>query len=353
MNKIQIRNKTLNIPLIQGGMGIGVSLGNLAGHVMKEGGMGVISAAQPGYLEHDFKTNTIEANIRAMKNEILKARSISNGNGLLGVNLMVAAEHYDVYAKAISEMDIDVIISGAGLPLELPTLSQNPDILLAPIVSSAKAMVLLVKRWLSRANRLPDLIIIEGPLAGGHLGFSWDQLNNQSYPSLESILEDVLLSIKENNWNIPVFVAGGIYTKEDIEMFLNLGADGVQMATRFITTFECDANIKFKEAFIHAKESDIRFVISPSGYPGRAIDNKLVTTLMNQEKIRVKHCYNCLKPCNPATTPYCITEALIQAVKGNIDEGLVFTGVNGYRNKSIIHVSELIDELFPERKNHV
>lgn len=353
MNKIKIRNKTLNIPLIQGGMGIGVSLGNLAGHVMKEGGLGVISAAQPGYLEHDFKTNTIEANIRAMKNEIIKARSISNGNGLLGVNLMVAAEHYDVYAKAISEMDIDVIISGAGLPLELPTLSQNPDILLAPIVSSAKAMVLLVKRWLSRANRLPDLIIIEGPLAGGHLGFSWDQLNNQSYPSLESILEDVLQSLKENNWNIPVFVAGGIYTNDDIQKFLELGASGVQMATRFITTFECDANIKFKEAFIHAKESDIRFVISPSGYPGRAIDNKLVTTLMNQEKIRVKHCYNCLKPCNPATTPYCITEALIQAVKGNIDEGLVFTGVNGYRNKSIIHVSELIDELFPERKNQI
>jgi len=353
MNKIQIRNKTLNIPLIQGGMGIGVSLGNLAGHVMKEGGLGVISAAQPGYLEHDFKTNTIEANLRAMKNEIIKARFISNGNGLLGVNLMVAAEHYDVYAKAISQMDIDVIISGAGLPLELPTLSQNPDVLLAPIVSSAKAMVLLIKRWLSRANRLPDLIIIEGPLAGGHLGFSWDQLNTRSYPTLESILEDVLIALKDNNWDLPVFVAGGIYTNEDIKKFLELGASGVQMATRFITTFECDADIKFKEAFINAKESDIRYVISPSGYPGRAIDNKLVTTLMNQEKVKVKHCYNCLKPCNPATTPYCITEALIQAVKGNIDEGLVFTGVNGYRNKSIVHVFELIDELFPERKNQV
>lgn len=349
MDKIQIRNKTLNIPLIQGGMGIGVSLGNLAGHVMKEGGLGVISAAQPGYLEHDFKSNTIEANIRALKKEIVKAREISGGNGLLGINLMVAAEHYDVYAKAISEMNIDVIISGAGLPLELPTLSVNPEILLAPIVSSSKAMVLLVKRWLSRANKFPDMIIIEGPLAGGHLGFSWDQLNNNSFPSLESILSDVLFALKENDWNIPVFVAGGIYTSDDIQRFISLGATGVQMATRFITTYECDADIKFKEAFINAKESDIRYVISPSGYPGRAIDNKLVTNLMNQEKVRVKHCYNCLKPCNPATTPYCITEALIQAVKGNIDEGLVFTGVNGYRNKEIVHVSELIDELFPER----
>jgi len=196
MDKLYIRNKTLNIPLIQGGMGIGVSLGNLAGHVMREGGMGVISAAQPGYLEHDFKTNTIEANIRALEKEILKAREISNGKGLLGVNLMVAAEHYDVYAKAISQMDIDVIISGAGLPLELPTLSVNPDILLAPIVSSSKAMVLLIKRWISRANRYPDLIIIEGPLAGGHLGFSWDQLNNQTFPSLESILSDLFKRLR-------------------------------------------------------------------------------------------------------------------------------------------------------------
>lgn len=349
MDKIQIRHKTLSIPLIQGGMGIGVSLGNLAGHVMKEGGLGVISAAQPGYLEHDFKSNTIEANIRALKKEIIKAREISNGNGLLGINLMVAAEHYDIYAKAIAQMDIDVIISGAGLPLELPTLSTNPDILLAPIVSSAKAMILLVKRWLSRANKLPDMIIIEGPLAGGHLGFSWDQLNSNSFPSLESILSDVLVALKENEWDIPVFVAGGIYTREDIQQFMFLGATGVQMATRFITTFECDADIKFKETFINAKESDIRYVISPSGYPGRAIDNKLVTTLMNHEKVRVKHCYNCLKPCNPATTPYCITEALIQAVKGNTDEALVFTGVNGYRNKEIVHVSDLIDELFPER----
>ncbi len=246
MDKIQIRNKTLNIPLIQGGMGIGVSLGNLAGHVMNEGGLGVISAAQPGYLEHDFKSNTIEANIRALKKEIVKAREISGGNGLLGINLMVAAEHYDVYAKAISEMYIDVIISGAGLPLELPSLSVNPEILLAPIVSSAKAMVLLVKRWLSRANKFPDMIIIEGPLAGGHLGFSWDQLNNNSFPSLESILSDVLFALKENDWNIPVFVAGGIYTSDDIQRFISLGATGVQMATRFITTYECDADIKFK-----------------------------------------------------------------------------------------------------------
>ncbi len=350
MSKIKIRHKTLDIPLIQGGMGIGVSLGNLAGHIMKEGGLGVISAAQPGYRELDFKQNTIEANLRALAQEVKIARAIAEGKGLLGVNIMVAAEHYDVYTKAISQMDIDVIISGAGLPLELPTLSLNPEIALAPIVSSAKAMVLLTKRWISRANRLPDVVIIEGPLAGGHLGFSWDQLNNNTFPSLESILNDVLIALKENNWDIPVFVAGGIYTKEDIEKFIKLGATGVQMATRFITTFECDADIKFKEYFLQAKESDIRYVISPSGYPGRALDNPLVTQLMNDQKIKVKHCYNCLKPCNPATTPYCITEALIQAVKGNIIEGLVFTGTNGYRNNKIVHVSELIDELFPSKE---
>lgn len=350
MAKVYIRNKTLGIPLIQGGMGIGVSLGNLAGHVMKEGGLGVISAAQTGYRELDFKSNTIEANLRSLKQEIKKARLISEGNGLLGINLMVAAENFDVYAKAISQMDIDVMICGAGLPLELPTLSDNPEIALAPIVSSAKALVLLTKRWISRANRIPDIIIIEGPLAGGHLGFSWDQLKTESYPNLESILEDVLIALKENNWDIPVYVAGGIYTRDDIEKFLKLGATGVQMATRFITTYECDADIRFKEYFIQAKESDIRYVISPSGYPGRAINNPLVSQLMSDQKIKVKHCYNCLKPCNPATTPYCITEALIQAVKGNIEEGLVFTGVNGYRNKEIVHVSDLIHELFPNKE---
>lgn len=345
---LTLQTKSLSIPLIQGGMGIGVSLGNLAGHVMKAGGMGVISAAQTGYRDPEFAKDPIKANLKAMEEEIQKARAISEGHGLLGVNMMVAGENYDVYVKAISQMDIDVIISGAGLPLELPGLVGESKVALAPIVSSGKAALLLTKRWKMRYNRVPDLIIIEGPLAGGHLGFSWDQLHTDSTPSLESILIDVQAALKELDLEIPVFVAGGIYTGSDIAKFIRLGAQGVQMATRFIGTFECDASEGFKQAFIDAKESDIRYVISPSGYPGRAINNPLVETLMSNGRIKVARCYNCLKPCNPATTPYCITEALISAVKGDRVNGLVFTGTNGYRIKEIVSVQSLIDELMHE-----
>ena len=338
----------LRVPLIQGGMGIGVSLGNLAGHVMLEGGLGVISAAQPGYREADFYQNTIEANLRALEKEIAKARAISQGKGLLGINVMVAAEDYDRYVKAISQMDIDVIISGAGLPLELPSLVGESKVALAPIISSAKAAFLLCKRWLSRSDRSPDLLIIEGPLAGGHLGFSWSDLKEEKTQDLADILYEVLVVLKDQKWDIPVFVAGGVYTASDIQNYLALGAQGVQIATRFIATHECDADIQFKQAFVNAKKEDIRFVISPSGYPGRAINNPLVDTLMRDEKVKVKRCVNCLKPCNPATTPYCITEALIHAVKGNVQDGLIFTGTNGYRIDKIISVKELIDELFPQ-----
>ena len=346
MGSSMLKLEQLRVPLIQGGMGIGVSLGNLAGHVMLEGGLGVISAAQPGYREVDFYQNTIEANLRALEKEVDKARQISQGKGLLGVNVMVAAEGYDRYVKAISLMDIDVIISGAGLPLELPSLVGDSKVALAPIVSSAKAAFLLCKRWLSRSQRLPDLLIIEGPLAGGHLGFSWSDLIDEKTQDLTSILHEVRVVLKDQNWDFPVFVAGGIYTSEDIHYFLNRGAQGVQMATRFIATHECDADIQFKQAFIKAKFEDIRFVISPSGYPGRAINNPLVDALMRDETVKVKRCVKCLKPCNPATTPYCITEALIEAVKGNVHEGLIFTGTKGYRIDKIVSVKELIEELF-------
>jgi len=345
---LTLMNKSLSIPLIQGGMGIGVSLGNLAGHVMKAGGMGVISAAQTGYRDPEFAKDPVKANLKAMEEEIQKARAISEGRGLLGVNMMVAGENYDIYVKAISQMDIDVIISGAGLPLELPGLVGESKVALAPIVSSGKAALLLTKRWKMRYNRVPDLIIIEGPLAGGHLGFSWDQLNTNSTPSLESILVDVQAALKELDLDIPVFVAGGIYTGAEVAKFIRLGAQGVQMATRFIGTHECDASEGFKQVFIDAKESDIRYVISPSGYPGRAINNPLVETLMSNGRVKVARCYNCLKPCNPATTPYCITEALISAVKGDRVNGLVFTGTNGYRIKEIVSVQVLIDELMQE-----
>ena len=344
---LTINGKTLRVPIVQGGMGIGVSLGNLAGHVMKEGGMGVISAAQPGYREPDFFTNTFHANLRALKAEIAKARSIAQGQGLLGVNLMVAGERYDEYATAIADMDIDVIISGAGLPLELPKFAQGKPVALAPIVSSAKAAYLLCKRWFSRYARYPDFIVIEGPLAGGHLGFSWDDLKAKTTQSLHEIFTEVKGVLKELGISIPLVPAGGIYTGSDIAEYLNDGAAAVQMATRFIGTEECDAHPAFKAQFIAGNESDIDLVISPSGYPGRAIINAHVNAL-RQGRIAPTRCVKCLKPCNPATTPYCITEALIQSVSGNVDHGLVFTGTNGYRITEIVSVHHLIRELMGE-----
>lgn len=347
MSTLVIKGKPLTIPIIQGGMGIGVSLGNLAGHVMKEGGCGVISAAQPGYKKANFKRDPVACNIESLKEEIAKARAISEGKGCLGINLMVAAEYYDRYAIAINEMDIDVIISGAGLPLDLPTYITNPSIALAPIVSSAKAAILLCKRWQSRHQLLPDFIVIEGPLAGGHLGFDPEHLRTKTTQSLETIVEESAKALQELGLSIPVVAAGGVYTGRDIAKFLTLGASGVQMATRFIGTYECDADPKFKEVFIQSKESDIEFVISPSGYPGRAFANPFVKQ-MRLGRIAPIQCVNCLKPCHPPTTPYCITEALVNAVSGDVDHGLVFTGANGYRITELTSVHLLIQELMTE-----
>lgn len=347
MNHLKIGQKTISVPIIQGGMGIGVSLGNLAGHVMKEGGCGVISAAQPGYRTPEFKRNPVDSNIAALKEEVQKARFLSEGKGCLGINLMVAAEYYDRYAKAINDLDIDVLISGAGLPLELPALVTNPKIALAPIVSSAKAASLLCRRWQSRHNRLPDLLIIEGPLAGGHLGFDPEHLRTHSTQDLETIVTETLETLKELQLSIPVIAAGGIFTGSDIAKFIKLGASGVQMATRFIGTHECDADPKFKEVFLNSKKEDIQFVISPSGYPGRAFVNPFVKR-MRLGRIAPIQCVNCLKPCNPPTTPYCITEALVNAVSGDVDNGLIFTGANGYRVKEIVSVHQLMTELMDE-----
>lgn len=348
MKSVQLGNLRLDVPIIQGGMGIGVSLGNLAGHVMKEGGMGVISAAQPGYNDPDFARHPFESNIEALKQEIKKARDIAKGKGLLGINIMVAGERYDEYAKAIAQLDIDAIISGAGLPLNLPELVEGSKALIAPIVSSGKAAMLLCKRWVSRYNRLPDFIVIEGPLAGGHLGFSWEQIRNKQLPELKDILAEVLEQVQSFGQKIPLFAAGGIYTGKDIADVINQGADGVQMGTRFIATHECDAHQNFKQVLLDAKEEDIDYVISPSGFPGRGIQNEFIKKLMAEGKIAVRRCVNCLKPCNPANTPYCITDALIEAVKGNVNQGLVFTGSNGYRLDKLVSVKQLMDELIEE-----
>ena len=345
--QIKIGNKVTKVPIIQGGMGVGVSLSKLASAVANYGGIGVISGVQIGFREEDFETNCNESNERALAKEIRKTRELSP-NGILGVNLMVAINNYKEMVMIAVNEKIDLIISGAGLPSELPLLVKGSETKIAPIVSSGKAAAVITKLWKKRYDYLPDLIVVEGPLAGGHLGFSFDQLQEGTHSSLSEIINDVLIAIKpyeeESGKKIPVIAAGGIYTGADIKKYLDLGATGVQIGTRFVATHECDASIEFKNAYIDSKEDEIEIILSPVGMPGQAIINPFMKKI-REEREKVTKCYRCLTPCNPATTPYCITKALITSVNGDVDNGLVFIGKNGYKVDKIVSVKELMDEL--------
>lgn len=347
---LKIGDIIARLPIIQGGMGVGVSGSKLAGAVAKAGGVGVISAVQIGYREPDFETNTLEANIRAMKSELKAARETSP-DGIIGVNLMVAITHYDEMVKACIEGGADIIISGAGLPMNLPKLVEGSNIKIAPIVSSGKAATLIIKNWTKKYSRLPDLVVVEGPEAGGHLGFKREELNEDTKRPLEDIVKEVIEAVavfeEEHGKKIPVIAAGGVYTGEDIARFIKMGAAGVQMGTRFVATDECDADPKYKQAYLDAKKEDIQIIISPVGMPGRAIRNKLIKSV-EDGRIPPKRCYDCIKKCNPKDTPYCISKALIDAVEGNVDEGLVFVGSNACRLEKIVSVAELMNELVSE-----
>lgn len=338
------------IPIIQGGMGIGVSRSRLASAVASEGGIGVISGVQIGFDEPDFEVNSKEANLRALRNEIRKAKQAVT-KGIFGVNLLVAMNNYKEMAQCAVKEGIDLIISGAGLPTELPNIVKNTKTKAVPIVSSGKAAAVILKLWEKRCEYIPDAIIVEGPEAGGHLGFTREDMMSDEHPSLSKILKDVKNAIsdfeKKYSKKISVVAAGGIYSGADIVNYQKEGADGVQMATRFVATHECDAHINYKNMYLDSKKEDIIIVKSPVGMPGRALNNKFIQKLLNGN-IPVEKCYGCLKPCNPKETPYCISKALIEAVKGNVDEGLIFTGSNSYKLKEIISVKELIQNIINE-----
>lgn len=345
MQGIRIGNKQSKYPIIQGGMGVGVSLHKLAGHVSKEGGIGVISTADIGYKEPDFNINPLVANLRAIGSEIKKAREIAGNDKILGVNVMVALQNYAEIVKECVKQKIDLIISGAGIPKDLPEFIKNSNTKIAPIVSSLRCCQLIVKHWIKKYNYVPDMIVIEGPKAGGHLGFKKEELETSN---LEDITKEVVQYVKEvekeYQKEIPVIAAGGIWDNKDINKFLEIGADGVQMATRFVTTYECDASNEFKEAYINAKEEDIKIISSPVGMPGRALYNEFIKSTEN-EKSKITKCYKCIKTCDIKNTPYCITKALINSVKGNLKEGLIFCGSNVDKVKELMTVHNLMEEL--------
>lgn len=360
VHPLKIGNIEAGVPVIQGGMGVGISLGNLAGAVAKEGGIGVISAAQIGFREPDFDTDTKAANLRAIGKEYRKAREIAP-EGIIGFNLMVAMRHYEEYVRAAIDAGADIIISGAGLPMDLPKIAGNSEVKLAPIVSTEKSAKVILKYWGKKYRRMPDLLVIEGPKAGGHLGFTREQLKeyraeeqdadcNAVYDAeVGRILDTVKQYEEQYHCKIPAALGGGIENRQQAEHAFALGADAVQVATRFVTTWECDADIRYKEAYLKAGKEDIAIVKSPVGMPGRAIMNPFMKKVMAGEQIPHSPCHRCLHSCSPAEIPYCITDALIHAAKGEVDDALLFCGAYAYKAEHLETVKEVIDSLMAER----
>ncbi|MBR1633942.1 MAG: nitronate monooxygenase [Lachnospiraceae bacterium] len=342
---VKLRDKILPIPLIQGGMGVGISLGRLAGSVAKCGAMGVISSVNAGFDEPDFDTDPMAANLRALEREIKKAKEIAAGNGLVGVNIMTAVTHYKETCLCAVRAGADAIISGAGLPLKLAEYVKGSDTLFAPIVSSGRAAKLLLKHYQKRFDMRPDFFVIEGSRAGGHLGFSKEELLEDTAKSNEEILAETLPIVGD----IPVFVGGGVFDHQDMERLMDAGAAGVQIGTRFIATEECDADPGFKQAIVDAKEDDALIIQSPVGMPARAVNSPLLKRLAEGERYPAVRCNNCLEACPKGDkTPYCISRALVAAVKGNWKDGLFFTGGNVGRVNKIVPVKELIEDIIGE-----
>ncbi len=342
MKSFFIGNKEIKLPIIQGGMGVGISLSGLASAVANEGGVGVISCAGIGLLYNKIKGNYAEKCIAGLKEEIQKAREKTDG--IIGVNIMVALSNYaDMVRSAISEK-IDIIFAGVGLPLDLPSfLSEGSQTKLVPIVSSSRAAKVICDKWKQNYNYLPDAIVVEGPKAGGHLGFKKEQLSDRNF-ALETLIPEVvnIVSNYSDEKNIPVIAGGGVSTGEDISNIMKLGASGVQMGSIFVTTEECDASEAFKQVYVQSKPEDIEIIESPVGMPGRAISGEFIRRV-KAGLTKPKSCpFHCIKTCDYTKSPYCIIKALYHASKGNMQKGYAFAGNNAYLSDKIRSVKEVI-----------
>ncbi|HOU08011.1 MAG TPA: nitronate monooxygenase family protein [Caldisericia bacterium] len=348
--KFSIGNLNIKVPIIQGGMGVGISLSGLASAVANQGGVGVIATAGIGMFEPDFNTNFLEANMRALRREIRRAREMTNG--VLGINVMVALSNFaDVVKTAIQE-GIDIIFSGAGLPLNLPSyLMGSLKTKLVPIVSSARAANLISKRWLEKYDYLPDAVVVEGPKAGGHLGYTAEQIDDPNY-ALENVLPQIVAEVNRigdaNGKEIPVIAGGGVYTGADMRKIMDLGASGIQIATRLVTTEECDASDSFKETYLASKKEDIVIIKSPVGMPGRAISNSFIEKVGKGQCMPYKCPYHCIVTCDYQRSPYCIGLALMNAKKGQMEHGFAFAGSNAYRADKVTSVKEVMDSMLQE-----
>lgn len=345
-------------PIIQGGMGVGISWDQLAGNVSLEGGLGVISAVGTGY----YKNKSEKVQIITKKDKPKDVANFYNKDSLfeivtnarkicgdlpLACNILYAINDYGRVVRDACEAGVNIIITGAGIPTNMPEFTKEfPDVALVPIVSSARALRLICKKW-QRYGKIPDAVIVEGPLSGGHQGFTYEQCSQEEY-KLENIIVPVIEEAKA--WgNIPIIAAGGIWDKKDIDKFIGLGCVGVQMATRFIGTFECDADAKFKNVLLNAKAEDIQLMKSPVDLPARGVMTNLQFSIENKTAPKVQCISNCVAPCNRGheakLVGYCIADRLGAAYNGDVDTGLFFSGSNGYRIDKIISVKELMEKL--------
>ncbi len=354
LKSLTINKKVVKFPIIQGGMGIRISLSKLANACINCGILATIIAAQVGFLNKNFKKDPIGENKIELNKEISKVRA-ENKDGILGVNLMHAINDYDVYARFLATQDIDFIVSGAGLPLDLPEYLVGSNVKAAFIISSARAANIVLKSWDRRYKYMPEFIVCEGPLAGGHLGFSKEQMLTGEYDSLEKIVAETKVVVKfyEDKYNvhIPIIAGGGVHDGKDMATMLKAGADGVQIATRFIATHECDASDEYKQMIIDSKEEDIVTVASPAGLPGRAVRNYLTETL-KKRNLKLNYCVNCLKTCKKVGIPYCITEQLGNSSNGD-KKGLIFTGAKAYLVEKMDYVENIVNEIITECKREL
>ncbi len=354
MKPLKIGDVTVRVPIIQGGMGVAISLSGLASAVANEGGIGVISAVGIGMIEPDYIKNFRNANKRALKKEIQKARELSP-KGVIGVNLMVAASDFNDLLKVAIDEKIDVVFISAGLPLNFPIeILENSKVKIIPKVSSARAANLIFKYWSNNYNRVPDGIVIEGPLSGGHQGYKKEELENPKI-KLSDLIEETVKVLKpfeeQFEKEIPVIAAGGIYTGIDIYNVMQYGAKGVGMGTRFVPTYECDADEEFKKSYISAKEEDIAIIDSPVGLPARVIKNDFVNDILNGIKKPVKCPWKCLKTCNYKEVSFCIAQALFNAAQGKMEEGFAFAGTNAYLTDKLQSVRDIFEELITAYNN--
>ena len=356
MNPFKIGKYTIKKPIVQGGMGVGISWDRLAGNVSKEGGLGVVSSVGTGYYQNkEFSLKNIQNKPYSETNfysrdalfEIIKNSRAICGDAPLACNVLYASNDYGRIVEDACEAGVDIIITGAGLPTNMPQFTEKyPDVALIPIVSSARALKLICKKW-KKYNKVPDAVIVEGPLSGGHQGFTYEQCSQEEY-QLENIISPVIEEAKE--WgDIPIIAAGGIWDKKDIEKFLDLGCAGVQMATRFIGTHECDASEEFKSILLGSKEEDIELFKSPVGLPARGVRTNLQNIIEEGTAPRVACISNCVAPCKQGVEAkavgYCIADRLSAAYAGDKETGLFFTGTNGYKLDKLISVKELMDKL--------